>query len=120
MSILSNRRMEFLKTYIEGELRGYDWFRGVKVSMSEWKYKDLVLPCYDINIDSGDYPMYTEFIETASLYAYARLCKLRLDPQAQKEIRDYATELDVMLRIAFPKSWAALMNDSWISQGVSA
>ena len=64
--------------------------------------------------------MYTEFIETASLYAYARLCKLRLDPQAQKEIRDYATELDVMLRIAFPKSWAALMNDSWISQGVSA
>ena len=63
MSILTNRRMEFLKTYIEGELRGYDWFRGVKVSMSEWKYKDLVLPCYDINIDSGDYPMYTEFIE---------------------------------------------------------
>ena len=63
MSILTNRRMEFLKTYIEGELRGYAWFRGVKVSMSEWKYKDLVLPCYDINIDSGDYPMYTEFIE---------------------------------------------------------
>ena len=63
MSILTNRRMEFLKTYIEGELRGYAWFRGVKVSMSELKYKDLVLPCYDINIDSGDYPMYTEFIE---------------------------------------------------------
>ena len=35
--------------------------------------------------------MYTEFIETASLYAYARLCLLRLDPQAQKEIREYAT-----------------------------
>ena len=31
--------------------------------------------------------MYTEFIETASLYAYARLCKLRLDPHAQLEIR---------------------------------
>jgi hypothetical protein len=63
MSILSNKRMEFLKNYIEGELRGYDWFRGVKVSMSEWKYKDLVLPCYDIDIDSGGQSLYTEFIE---------------------------------------------------------
>lgn len=54
--------------------------------------------------------MYTEFIETASLYAYARLCLLRLDPQAQKEIRDYATAIDTLLRSAFPISWAALMN----------
>jgi thymidylate synthase (FAD) len=34
--------------------------------------------------------MYTEFIETGSLSAYARLCALRLDPQAQEEIRVYA------------------------------
>jgi thymidylate synthase (FAD) len=53
--------------------------------------------------------MYTEFIETASLYAYARLCKLRLDPQAQKEIRDYATQLDGLLRLAFPVSWSCLL-----------
>jgi thymidylate synthase (FAD) len=52
--------------------------------------------------------MYTEFIETASLYAYARLCKLRLDPQAQKEIRDYATAVSDALREAFPVSWEAL------------
>jgi len=56
--------------------------------------------------------MYTEFIETASLYAYARLCKLRLDPQAQKEIRDYATQLDGLLRLAFPVSWNALIGGS--------
>jgi len=56
--------------------------------------------------------MYTEFIETASLYAYARLCKLRLDPQAQKEIRDYATQLDGLLRLAFPVSWNALIGDA--------
>jgi thymidylate synthase (FAD) len=53
--------------------------------------------------------MFTEFIETGSLYAYARLCKLRLDPQAQAEIREYATAVDVLLRNAFPVSWAALM-----------
>lgn len=56
--------------------------------------------------------MYTEFVETASLYAYARLCKLRLDPQAQKEIREYANALDSLLRVAFPVSWAALMPET--------
>jgi thymidylate synthase (FAD) len=54
--------------------------------------------------------MYTEFIETASLYAYARLCKLRLDPHAQKEIRDYANAVSNLLEKRFPISWKALMN----------
>jgi thymidylate synthase (FAD) len=53
--------------------------------------------------------MYTEFIETGSLAAYARLCWLRLDPTAQKEIRDYATAVDQLLREKFPVSWPALM-----------
>ena len=53
--------------------------------------------------------MYTEFIETGSLAAYARLCALRLDPTAQKEIRDYAGALDKLLRDAFPVCWPALM-----------
>lgn len=52
--------------------------------------------------------MHTEFIETASLYAYARLCMLRLDPQAQAEIREYATAVDTLLREKFPVSWSAL------------
>jgi thymidylate synthase (FAD) len=33
--------------------------------------------------------MYTEFVETASYRAYERLVKLRIDPHAQKEVRDY-------------------------------
>jgi thymidylate synthase (FAD) len=53
--------------------------------------------------------MYTEFVETGSLAAYARLCGLRLDPTAQKEIREYATAVDTLLREKFPVSWAALM-----------
>jgi thymidylate synthase (FAD) len=52
--------------------------------------------------------MYTEFIETASLYGYARLCNLRLDPSAQKEIRDYATAIHNIMSDLFPVSWAAL------------
>lgn len=52
--------------------------------------------------------MYTEFIETGSLFAYARLCALRLDPGAQVEIRRYATLIDKALSTAFPDAWAAL------------
>ena len=52
--------------------------------------------------------MYSEFIETGSLSAYARICALRLDPSAQKEIRDYATMVSKLLETAFPVCWKAL------------
>jgi hypothetical protein len=55
--------------------------------------------------------MYTEFIETGSLYAYARLCKLRLDPHAQKEIQVYAEMVSNILSQHFPVSWKALIPD---------
>lgn len=52
--------------------------------------------------------MYSMFIETGSLAAFARICGLRLDPTAQKEIRDYATAIDTIMRDLFPVSWEAL------------
>jgi len=52
--------------------------------------------------------MYTEFIETASLAAYARLYELRTDPGAQREIQAYARALEVLLKPHFPVAWAAL------------
>ena len=52
--------------------------------------------------------MYTEFIETASLAAYARLYNLRTDPSAQKEIQVYAEKLGELLEPIFPVSWKAL------------
>jgi thymidylate synthase (FAD) len=55
--------------------------------------------------------MYTEFIETGSLYAYARLCKLRLDPHAQREIQLYAEAVSAALKEKFPVCWTALMGD---------
>ena len=53
--------------------------------------------------------MYTEFIETGSLAAYARLCGLRLDPHAQKEIQEFATAVSECCATHFPVSWAALI-----------
>jgi thymidylate synthase (FAD) len=52
--------------------------------------------------------MYTEFIETGSLAAYARLCHLRQDPHAQWEIRQYADAVAGLLESRFPVSWRAL------------
>ena len=52
--------------------------------------------------------MYTEFIETASLAAYARLYKLRYAPDAQREIQEYAKKVGECLEHHFPISWKAL------------
>ncbi len=63
--------------------------------------------------------MYTEFIETGSLSAYARICGLRLDPHAQKEIREYAALVSMLMERAFPVSWKALTN-RWTSEPAPA
>jgi thymidylate synthase (FAD) len=52
--------------------------------------------------------MFTEFIETGSLAAYARLYKLRTSPDAQREIQKYAQMIGNELSQKFPASWAAL------------
>lgn len=81
----------------------------------------LAHECYTMLLDQKVAPevarmilpqsMYTEFVETGSLYAYARLCKLRLDPHAQLEIQLYAEAVSKALWEKFPVCWAALMGD---------
>jgi thymidylate synthase (FAD) len=55
--------------------------------------------------------MYTEFIETGSLAAYARIWALRTDPTAQREIQAYARMMGELLQDKFPVSWAALAKE---------
>ena len=79
-------------------------------------YSDLLAAKVAPEVARGVLPqsMYTEFIETGSLYAYARLCRLRLDPQAQREIQVYASALSEELATRFPVSWLALKKE-WAS-----
>ena len=56
--------------------------------------------------------MMTEFIETGSLAAYARLYNLRMDPTAQREIRNYAEMIGDVIEPLFPVSWKALTSAS--------
>ena len=55
--------------------------------------------------------MYTEFIETGSLAAYARIWALRTDPTAQREIQAYARLVGELLERQFPVSWKALSKE---------
>jgi thymidylate synthase (FAD) len=54
--------------------------------------------------------MYTSFIETGSLHAYLRICSLRLNPSAQREIQEYARVIDKIMSELFPVSWNALIS----------
>jgi thymidylate synthase (FAD) len=53
----------------------------------------------------------TTWIWTGSLMFFARVCKLRLDPHAQRETRDVAERISRIMDELFPESWQALMDN---------
>lgn len=55
--------------------------------------------------------MMTEWWWSGSLYAFIRVCKLRLDPHAQRETREVAEGIATHLAQLFPASWSALMQE---------
>lgn len=55
--------------------------------------------------------MMTEWWWSGSIAAFARVCKLRLDPHTQKETRDVAQMMSDELEKLFPVSWKALMEN---------
>jgi thymidylate synthase (FAD) len=50
----------------------------------------------------------TEWIWSGSLMAFARVCKLRLDPHAQKETQEVAQMINDLVPEEFQHSWGAL------------
>jgi thymidylate synthase (FAD) len=64
--------------------------------------------------------MMTEFVETASLSAYARLYRLRNHKDAQAEIRLWAVAIGTIMEQLFPIGWAALNHtDTVISENTT-
>jgi thymidylate synthase (FAD) len=53
--------------------------------------------------------MYTEWYWSGSLYAFARICGLRLKADTQKETREIAQQISEIAERKFPVSWSALM-----------
>ena len=54
---------------------------------------------------------YTEFVWTGSLYAFARVYKLRIDAHSQWEIQKYAEAIDKIIAPIFPVSWKNLTSN---------
>lgn len=82
-------------------------FQNQSSKLYEWLLEQQVAP--ELARTVLPQSMYTEFIETGSLAAYARLCKLRMGADAQKEIRIVAEQISNALKEHFPVSWAALI-----------
>ena len=53
--------------------------------------------------------MMTEWYWTGSLYAFARVCSLRLEKTAQKETQMVVSDISKQAQQAFPTSWKYLM-----------
>ena len=51
----------------------------------------------------------TEWIWSGSLGAWSDMCRLRLDPHAQKETRAVAEQISEEMKELYPISWNALM-----------
>ena len=83
-----------------------------------WEAVDVCSENYRAMLDIGVCPeqartllpqsTMTEFVETGSLAAYARIYNLRSDPHAQVEIQEYAHAIGEAIAPIVPVSWKAL------------
>lgn len=96
------------------ELSEYSTPREAAVFVTQW-----AMDAYTQMLESGVAPeqarmvlpqnTMTEWIWSGSLAAFARVCKLRLDPHAQKETRDVAQMINDQVPKVFEHSWKALL-----------
>ena len=57
--------------------------------------------------------MYTEWFWSGSLYAFARVCNLRLKEDAQAETREIAEQIKNLTENKFPISWKYLVGEGY-------
>lgn len=97
----------------------------VQTGYSEWygpdytEWNELALEVYNQLLNDGVAPelarmvlpqsMMTQWIWSGSLFAFARVCNLRLDPHAQYETRLVAEGISKHMAELFPESWKVLI-----------
>jgi thymidylate synthase (FAD) len=84
------------------------------------KYTAYMVTLYELMLKEGICPeqarmilpqsMMTEWYWSGSLYAFARVCHLRLAKEAQAETRIVAENICRVCSEVFPNAWDALMN----------
>ena len=113
-------KAEHVKQGSGGAINSAGWL--LEISAAYNKAIETCAEAYETLLNCGVCPeqarmilpqsMMTEFIETGSLYAYARIWRLRTDPHAQKEIQHYAARVGEEIEKICPVSWAALTNEA--------
>ncbi len=92
---------------VSTEALPYATYRDLLASCKQW-YLDNEHICPEQRRALLPQAMMTEFHETGSLAAYARLVNLRNKPDAQKETQEYAELVDKLISPLYPESWKAL------------
>lgn len=92
----------------------------IHIAISPHLAMRYALDCYNQMIATGYAPeqarmvlplnTMTEWIWSGSLAAFARVCKLRLDPHAQAETKDIAVLINAKVPHKFQHSWNTLLN----------
>ena len=99
-----------------------EFFEGALEKQTNYSYEVFIadaINLYNEYIDDGMAPeqarmvlpqsMMTSWWWSGSLDAFAKMCKLRLDPHAQYETRIVAEEINKIASGLFPVSWRALI-----------
>jgi len=83
------------------------------------EYNQMAVDFYKYLLEKGVAPeqariilpqsMYTEWYWTGSLFAFARVCKLRMSPDAQEETKKIAEQISELAKTLFPISWKYLV-----------
>ena len=80
----------------EHSLQAYNSLLELKVSPEQARAALLLDSC-------------TEWVWSGSLFAFAKMCNLRLDLHTQEESRQVAKEIDKVAKELFPESWKSLV-----------
>jgi len=116
----SEEAVDLSTTYVFCEEPKYGWDDYTALELLKEHYDRTEL-LYTTLIEKGVCPeqarmvlpqsMYTEYITTGSLAAFARAYKLRSDSHAQVEIQVLAKEWDRVIRPLFPHAWSSLVDE---------
>ena len=84
------------------------------IKQAKWSYEQLLRQGVAPEMARMVLPqaMMTEWYWSGSLYAFARVCNLRLDKTAQKETQWVAEEISTQIKPHFPQSWKHLTEEA--------
>ena len=96
---------EAVVEHIESAIGLYEWM--IDIGVAPEQARSVLPQCID-----------TRWVWTGSLYAFSRVCNLRLASDTQDETRDVAIELNEILSHLYPAAWKALVvNNGGLEDG---